>query len=207
MKSTKINILQLVALTALFTAGFANASVTLTIGTAGWGNSTTTGVNGMTWGIIVNPSGALNNTTTVSTLQTALQGFTIPSSASPSTPVQIGTSGLYFAEAQSQTANGPPAAFPPGYMNTDNFNLTGVSAGNSFGVLWFPTNTTTVGSAFGYQIPTRTPTLPSDGSSISSGINTTPGLASYTIGAAPEPSRAILAALGLGFISLRRRRR
>jgi len=207
MKSPKSNILHLVALTTLLTVGFANASVTLTIGTAGWGNGTTTGVNGMTWGIIVNPSGALNNTTTISTLQTALQGFTIPSTVSPSTPVQIGTSGLYFAEAQAQTANGAPPTFPAGYMNTDAFNLTNVSAGNSFGILWFPTNTTTAGSKFGYQIPTGINTLPSDGSSISSGINTTPGLATNTIGAAPEPSRAILAALGLGMIALRRRRR
>lgn len=206
MKSIRTNILQLAVLTALFSVGLANASVTLTIGTSGWGNSTTTGANGMPWGILVNTSGAFDGNT-ISTLQSALQGFTIPSTANPSTPVQIGSTGFYFAEAQSLTANGPPPTFSPGFMNTANFNYTGLSSGNPFGVLWFSDAATTAGSHFGFQIPTGINTLPSDGASITSGINTTPGLGSYTIGAAPEPSRVILTALGLGLITLRRRRR
>lgn len=207
MKSIRTNILQLAVLTALFSVGLANASVTLTIGTVGWGNSTTTGVNGMPWGILVNTSGAFDGNT-VSTLQSALEGFTIPSTANPSTPVQIGSTGFYFAKGQNLTANGPPPTFSPGLMDTANFNYTGLSAGNPFGVLWFSEGTTTAGSHFGFQIPTGTKTLPSDGATITFGsINTTPSLGSYTIGAVPEPSRVILTVLGLGLITLRRRRR
>jgi len=207
MKTSRLTLLPLIALTVLFTGGLSNASVTLTVGSSGWGSSSTTSVNGMTWGILVNTSGAFNGST-VSTLQTALQGFSLPAlPTGASTPVQIGTTGMYFAEAQTLTSSSGPPSFTNGFMNTDQLNLTGVSSGNAFGVLWFPTGTTTNGSSFGFQVPTGTNTLPSDGSTITSGITTTPGLASYTIGAAPEPSRAILAALGLGLISLRRRRR
>jgi hypothetical protein len=208
MNSIRTKILQLAVLTVLFSVGLANASVTLTIGTVGWGNSTTTGVNGMPWGILVNTSGAFDGNT-VGTLQSALEGFSIPSTANPSTPVQIGSTGFYFAKGQDLTANGPPnTSFAPGFMNTAHFNLTGVSSGNPFGVLWFSDAATTAGSHFGFQIPTGTNTLPSDGATTTVGsINTTPGLGSYTIGAAPEPSRVILTALGLGLITLRRRRR
>jgi len=161
----------------------------------------------MTWGILVNTTGSFD-ANTIGTLQSALQGFSIPSTANPSTPVQIGSTGLYFAKAQSATANGAPPTFPAGFMNTANFTLTGgVSSGNPFGVLWFPEGTTTSGSHFGFQVPTGINTLPSDGASITSGIVTTPGLGSNSIGVVPEPSRAILAAFGLGLIALRRRRR
>jgi hypothetical protein len=207
MKTPRLTLLPLVALIVLITSGLTKASVTLTIGTSGWGDSTATSVNGMAWGILVNTSGSFNGST-ISTLQSALQGFTIPTlSASVSTPVQIGSTGLYFARAQSNTSNSGPPTFTNGFMFTDNFNLTGVSSGNPFGVLWFPEGTTTSGSHFGFQVPTGTNTLPSDGATITSGIGTTPGLGTNTIGAVPEPSRAILAAFGLGLIALRRRRR
>jgi len=206
MKTPRLTLLPLVALIVLLTSGLTKASVTLTIGTSGWGNSTTTAVNGMTWGILVNTTGSFNGST-VSTLESALQGFTIPSATAPSTPVQIGSTGLYFARAQSNTSNSGPPTFTNGYMGTSQFNLTGVSSGNSFGLLWFPQGTTTTGSNFGFQVPTGINTLPSDGSTITSGINTVPGLGSNSIGVVPEPSRAILAAFGLGLIALRRRRR
>lgn len=207
MKTSKFRILLLAAIFAIMTGSLAKASVTLTVGTAGWGNNTTTNVNGMTWGVLINSSGSSFDGNTISTLQSALQGFSIPAlPTGASTPVQIGTTGFYFAEAQSLTSSSGPPTFTNGYMGTDQFNLTGVSSGNAFGLLWFSEGTTTSGSHFGFQIPTGINTLPSDGSTITSGINTTPGLGSYTIGAAPEPSRVILAALGLGFIFLRRRR-
>lgn len=207
MKTPRLSIIPLIALIAAITFRSANANVLLTVGTSGWGNSTTASTNGMTWGILVSSTGAAFDANTVSTLSAALLNFSIPATPTgASTPIQIGTTGFYFAEAQAQTSSSGPPTFSNGYMGADSLNLTGsVGSGDPFGVLWFPTGTTTNGSAFGFQVPTGINTLPSDGSSITSGIVTTPGLATYTI--APEPSRAILAALGLGLISLRRRRR
>lgn len=202
--SIKLKIIALFAFCAASSVSL-NASVTLTIGTAGWGN-TTAPANGMTWGVIIDTSGG-SFLGASAALQTALQGFTIPTSINPSNPVQIGSTSYYFAEAQAQTATGGPPTFSTGLMNTASFNLNSpVATGQSMGLLWFAENTTTAGSHFGFQTLGGANTVPSNGSTITSGITSSPGLATFTIGAAPEPSRLMLTALGLGTFLVRRRR-
>jgi hypothetical protein len=160
----------------------------------------------MTWGIIIDSSGG-SFLGASADLQTALQGFSIPSTASPSNPVQIGSTPYYFAKAQAQTASGGPPTFATGLMNTDSFNLNSpITTGQKMGLLWFAENTTTQGSHFGFQALGGLNTVPSNGSTITTGITSTPGLATFTIGAAPEPSRVMLVAMGLGAFVLRRRR-
>ena len=121
-----------------------------------------------------------------------------------------------------------PGAF---YDTASGLNMSafGAATGNPLALLWFPTLTLGATSAaastpYGiYTGPGSTGsaawTLPSDGSLVSLKMYTTNGalttgtiaasngVASKTVTAAPEPSRAILAGLGLGLITLRRRRR
>jgi len=106
-----------------------------------------------------------------------------------------------------------------------------LASGNPLALLWFPTLTaanTQASSGNSYGIYTGngiangsstwvTPASSSTGyklymftqsAQIATGTNPNSiGNATLTVGAAPEPSRAILAALGLGLITLRRRRR
>jgi len=184
-----------------------NASVTIAIATSGWGNNTTASVNGMTWGFVVSSDGSAFNGTTTTTLSSALQGFSIPLTATPSNPVQIGSSIYYFVEAQLPTTNSGPPSFTNGFMNTDNFNLAGpVGSGDPLGLLWFAEGTTTSGSHYGFQ--NLNFNTPADGSNIIAGtVTSTPGLAAFTIGAAPEPGHSLLALLGVGTLVLRRRRK
>lgn len=198
MKSSK---LILVFSLLWLSMGVSNASVTLSINKAGWGSDSADNVNGMAWGLVVSSDGAGFGGAALTDLATALEGFTIPVIASPSNPVQIGTSNFYFARAQADTASGPPPTFAGGLMNTVQLNLTGpVGTGDPAGLLWFP-GTTAAGQAFGFfDLATS---LPSDGATISP--SSTAGRATNVIGI-PEPSRAVLAGLGLMGLFFRRRR-
>jgi len=124
-------------------------------------------------------------------------------------------------------ASATPGAF---YDTTSALTLgSGWATGNPLALLWFPTLTTgastaVTGTAYGaYTGPGSTGsaawTTPANGSTVSLDLNTTnaaispgnlspaTGVASLSVIGAPEPSRAILAALGFGLIALRRRRR
>lgn len=195
---------QFAAAFLLLTAG-ARGSVTLQIKSAGWGDATTSHVNGMAWGIIISSDNAGFGGSFVSDISSALVDFSLPALANPSTPVQIGSTGYYFARATTDTSNSGPLNFVDGFMDFANVNLTSpVGAGDAIGLLWFPTDTSN-GSAFGFQDLSMV--LPSDGSTVTD-ISTTPGLATNTIGVAgvPEPGRVMLALLGLLGLTLRRRR-
>ena len=195
---------QFAAALLLLTAG-ARASVTFQINSAGWGDATTSGVNGMAWGIIISSDNAGFGGSFLSDLSSALVDFSLPALGNPSTPVQIGSTGYYFARATTDTSSSGPPTFANGYMGTANVNLTApVGSGDPVGLLWFPSGTSN-GSAFGFQ--NLSMTMPSDGST-ETGISTTPGLATNTIGVAgvPEPGRVVLALLGLLGLTLRRRR-
>ena len=110
-------------------------------------------------------------------------------------------------------------------------NFTSLASGNPLALLWFPalneSNTqAAAGNSYGIYTgngnangssPWITPSSTSSGyklymftqsAQLATGTNPNAiGNATLTVAAAPEPSRAILAALGLGLISLRRRRR
>lgn len=186
---------------SLMWASSLQASVTLSINKAGWGSDSADNVNGMTWGLIIASDGSGFGASAVTAISEALQDFVLPAIASPSNPVQIGTTVYYFARAQANTAIGPPPTFAEGLMNTVQLNLAGdVGAGDSAALAWFP-GTTALGQAFGlFDLAT---VLPSDGSTISPA--STAGRANLVIGV-PEPSRAVLAGLGLFGMLFRRRR-
>ena len=186
---------------ALVSIGSLKASVTLSINKAGWGSASADGVNGMTWGLVVDSSGATFGGAVLTDLATLLQDFVVPAIASPANPVQIGTSNYYFARAQANTASGPPPTFLSGLMNTVQLNLVGdVGTGDAAGLLWLP-GTTAAGQSFGFfDLST---TLPSDAATISP--SSVAGRATNVIGV-PEPSRAVLAGLGLLGLFFRRRR-
>jgi hypothetical protein len=123
-------------------------------------------------------------------------------------------------------ASGTAGAF---YDTTGAISLAGagIAAGNPLALLWFPTLTTgatsaPAGTAYGIYTGPGTNgsaawTVPADGSTVALTFATTNGV--FTVGTAPssagvasltvapEPSRMILAAIGVGLISLRRRRR
>jgi len=182
----------------------ASGSVTLKIGTSGWGNSTTASQNGLIWGVLVSSA---DNGFSLPTLQTALENFVIPATASPSIPTEIGTSGYYFARGQSNTSSSGPPGFTNGFMNTVQFDLTGpVGTNDGLALLWFDTaGTTSSGSKFGFQDLAFD--VPLNGANITSGITSTPGLATNIIaGAIPEPSRMMLLGFGLVGLFYRRRR-
>ncbi len=196
--------LYLAAALVLLTAS-ARASVTFQINSAGWGDATTSGVNGMAWGIIISSDNAGFGGSFLSDISSALVDFSLPDLGNPSTPVQIGSTGYYFARATTDTSSSGPPSFTNGYMGTANVNLTApVGSGDPIGLLWFPSGTSN-GSAFGFQ--NLSMVMPSDGSN-ETNISTTPGLATNTIGVAgvPEPGRVMLALLGLLGLTLRRRR-
>lgn len=181
-----------------------HASITIKVGTSGWGNATTASTNGMTWGFVIDSSSTSFSGTAAADLSAALVGFTIPSVITPSVPAQIGSSNYYFIEAQSQTSASGPPTFTNGFMNTAQFNLAGtVGTGDAAGLLWFATNTTTSGSRFGFQDLSQS--LPLDGANITTGWGGTPANATLVVGI-PEPSRVFLLGFAcLGLIFRRRR--
>lgn len=196
----------LIATVAILAASDASASVTIAIKTSGYGNATTASTNGMAWGVVISSTGAAFSGSTTSDLAAALEGFTIPALGNPTTPVQIGTTGYYFSRAVTDTSSSGPPTFTNGYMNTVNFNLGGaVGSGDPLGLLWFSEGTTTSGSHFGFQDLSYN--TPSDGANVTSGFTASGTLGNLTIGAAPEPSRALLLGFGaLGFMMRRRRK-
>ena len=205
----------------LLAACGANATVTLNIN-ADLLQTATTGTAAPSTGLVMlvanttTTSGSFGNT---SILQNA--PLTVNSNIMPGDVIlkewTLGTGSGNTPGAFYDTASG---------LNMSSF---GAATGNPLALLWFPTLTTgasTATAATPYGIYTGPGSsgsapwsLPSDGSLVTLNMYTTNGalttgtlaasngVASYSVTAAPEPSRAILAALGLGLISLRRRRR
>lgn len=203
MSSNMKKLLLIGFLTLLGVAG-SEGSIIIKIGTSGWGNSTTASTNGMFWGLVVNSTGATFSGAATTELSAALQGFVIPSVATPSNPVQIGTSDYYFVLAQTTTSASGPPTFTNGFMNTVNFNLSGpVGTGDAAGLLWFAEGTTTSGSHFGFQDLGQT--VPADTANITTGWGGSPTLATTVVGV-PEPTKAVLAAFGAFGLLARRRR-
>lgn len=191
----------------LFTASAlsALATVNISIKSSGWGDATTLGVNGMAWGLVINSAGATFSPTIIDTLKSELLGFAVPGTANPSTPVQIGTSDLYYAAAATLTMNSGPPSFTDGYMFQAVFYLTApVSTGDAYGILWFPdsSGTLAVNDSFGFT--DLSATLPADGWTIDAPASTGT-LANYSV--IPEPAVAMLVGMaGLASVALRRRR-
>lgn len=205
MKKIVFATLLLVGLTHL-----SEASVTIKVGTSGWGSASADSVNGMPWGFVVSSDGAGFGGAFLDTISAALEGFVLPTlGAAPAQPTQIGSTAYYFVRAQANTSSSGPPTFTNGFMNTVQFDLAGsVGTGDPLGLLWFSEGTTTAGSHFGFQVPQFSGsdmTVPNDGANITSGVGTTPGRGTLVIGV-PEPSRMMLLGLGLVGVFFRRRR-
>lgn len=182
----------------------AQASVTIQVNTAGWGDNSSANVNNMAWGIVVASDGGDFTGSFTSDIASVLNGFALPGVA----PVNSGAliyDEFYFIQSQSLTSNsGPAAVFTDGYMNTLGAELDAtITAGDNYGLLWFTVDTGTVGTSdfFGFQ---DIGSLPSDSSSINPA--TIPGLATFSV--VPEPSTfaALAGVFALGAVVLRRRR-
>ena len=203
MKHIRTTIATFVASTLILTS--ASASVTIQIQSAGWGDATTTGVNGMTWGIVINSAGGAFDPGTLTALETALLGFDPNPIANPSAVQLIGATNLYFARAQLDTAQGGPGVgFANGFMELTRLDYSGpVGPTDAYGLLWLPAGDGPVapGAAFGFQDLGQT--LPGDGLTTPI-IPSTPGLTNGTV--IPEPSTLGLVGL-VGLVAMIRRRR
>ena len=179
------------------------ASVTYGIKTSGFGDSSTVS-NGLIWGLVVDSSSSTFSGTATADLAAALVGFSVPAIAATSTPTQIGSSDYYFIRSQADSSSSGPPTFASGFFNTVKFDLSSpVGTTDAVGLLWLGDGTTANGDSFGFQDIGNT--LPGDGADITSGFTASGALASNVIGV-PEPSRAVLAGLGLLGLFFRRRR-
>lgn len=206
---------KLLSLTLAF-AFLSSAQATTTLqfsvspnGATNFANAAGTATNGMLWGVVIATSSNFSGST-YDAFNPAVSGFL--------TSGGIATTDYYFATGTSTsqltgpffsggeagaggitTANGVP---------TTGDGISGVAAGDKFGLLWLPTSTAANGDHYGFYTNAAF-TLQSSGivnySSVFAG--TDPIRSANLIVGTPEPSRAILAFLGLGLITLRRRRR
>ncbi len=209
---------QLLALT-LAIAFISSAQATTTLqfsaspnGATNFANAAGTATNGMLWGVVIATSASFSSGS-YDTFNPNVSGFLNSGGAA--------TTDYYFATATStQALTGPffngSEAGNGGITTANNVPTTGdgvsgVVSGDKFGLLWLPTSTAANSDKYGF-FTNAAFTLQSSGvvnySSVFAGADPIRS-ASSTIGvsAAPEPSRAILAALGLGLLTLRRRRR
>lgn len=137
---------------------------------------------------------------------------------------------LYSSTIQNTTATAGAFAGFSSSITPGSGIYSALASGNPLALLWFPTLTASntsasAGDSYGIYTGTGnadgsntwvTPSSTSSGyklymltqsAQIATGTNANAiGNATLTVTAAPEPSRAILAALGMGFILLRRRR-
>lgn len=181
------------------------SSVTVQINSSGWGDSDTTAVAGMAWGIVVASDGSSFGGTAEfgGVLESILNGFAMEDFATPSVPTQIGATSYYFLRAQSNTTTTGPLQ---GHMASVQFDLDSeITTGDAFGLLWFPSGdgVVSIGDSFGFQDLNET--IPPDGFTTDP-IGGSPGLATFNV--VPEPSTyaAIAGLMVLGFAVARRRR-
>lgn len=191
----------------------ANATVTINIKTAGWGDASAA-ANDLAWGILIDTDGASFggdfSGSFLTDLGAALNGFTIPSVTGAGgfgSGTSVFDEYVFVSGRALTTPSGPPTPGLAGYMNDLGTNLgSGIDASDDYGLLWFSTGTTTLTTSdtFGFQ---DLGTLPADGATITP--STTAGFATSAITVVPEPSTyaAIAGLVVLGFTAVRRRRR
>lgn len=177
-------------------------------GATNFANATGTATNGMLWGVVIATSASFSSGS-YDAFNPNVSGFLSSGG--------VATTDYYFATSTStQALTGPffsgSEAGNGGITTANNVPTTGdgvsgVVAGDKFGLLWLPTSTAAKDDSYGFYTNAAF-TLQSSGvvnySSVFAGADPIRS-ASLVIGA-PEPGRAILAFLGLGLISLRRRR-
>ena len=202
---------------SLALAFFSSAQATTTLqfslnpnGATNFANAAGTATNGMLWGVVIATSSNFASGS-YDAFTPAVSGF-LNSGGSATTD-------YYFATGTSTSQLGNPfftgseagagGITTASSVPTTGDGVSGVLAGDKFGLLWLANSTAANGSNYGFYTNAAF-SLPASGvnnfSSVFAGADPIRS-ANLTIGGAPEPSRAILAALGLGLIALRRRRR
>ncbi|WP_397385303.1 PEP-CTERM sorting domain-containing protein [Prosthecobacter sp.] len=181
-------------------------------GATNFANASGTATNGMLWGVVIATSASFSSGS-YDTFNPSVSGFLNSGG--------VATTDYYFATGLSTQAltspfftgneagnGGITTAFG---VPTTGDGVSGVDAGDKFGLLWLPTSTAATNDNYGFYTNAAF-TLQSSASvvnysSVFAGADPIRS-ASFTVGASavPEPSRAILAVLGLGLITLRRRR-
>jgi hypothetical protein len=179
-------------------------------GATNFANAAGTATNGMAWGVVIATSPSFSSSA-YDAFNPSVSGF-LKSGG-------VATTDYYFATGLStSTLTGPffsgneagaGGITTANAVPTSGDGVAGVVSGDKFALLWLATSTAVSGDKYGVFTDASF-TLPASGVNNFSSVFAGPDpirSASLTIGAAPEPSRAILAAIGLGFLSLRRRRR
>lgn len=186
--------------------GFSAATVTIQINSAGWGDDQGTGGDvGLVWGIVINSNGVTFDANTSDLLASELVGFIVPGFQTPSDPISIGTSGLRFARAQTNSGLGLPPTSVPGNFAQANFSLTnGVDTEDAVGLLWFRTGTTSIGQGTSFGYVDLQGTVPADAQTVVRGQGITPTTMQFTT--VPEPAALGLGLFGLSGLLARRRR-
>jgi MYXO-CTERM domain-containing protein len=180
-------------------------------GATNFANASGTATNGMLWGVVIATSASFSSGS-YDAFNPNVSGFLNSGG--------VATTDYYFATSTStQALTGPfftgneagnGAITTANNVPTTGDGVSGVVAGDKFGLLWLPTSTAATNDNYGFYTNAAF-TLQSSGvinySSVFAGADPIRS-ASFTVGASavPEPSRAILAVLGLGLITLRRRR-
>jgi hypothetical protein len=165
---------------------------------------------GLRWGIVVSTTNASFDAGGAS-----YDGFTFPASGNMVT-LANGTTGLatddvfYWAGSLTTASAGGTDSGTNLIGTINGVPLTGgISTGDPFALMWFDSSATNDGDKYGF-LTDASFVIPADSATIDySGLFLGPDpvrLASNTLGAVPEPSRFLLAGLGLLGLVMRRRR-
>lgn len=172
------------------------------------------GVDGMRWGIVIDTQGNGFQGGAYDLFDSSISGFLDASSSATddyffipgSPPVTSTLTGTGIDPGGSGGITSMVGA-PNG---TDGL-ISGVSTGDPFAIIWFATTPNADGTYYGMMTDASF-LLPASGSFVDfvtpfSGASADPiKPANYQFASVPEPSRSVLAILGLGLVFLRRRR-
>lgn len=195
----------LTLITGLIAQSFTLGTVSFEFGDLTLGNSSGVGTEGMPVAIVVNTDGATNlNFGSYDPFDYTVSGqfLSVAGQATDDWYV-FGGSGI----TATQPGGGPIAAGLVGGITSVDF--TNLTAGDDYGLIWFPSASSVAGSAYGgYENALFT--MPADGGAFTAGtvLPSAVQSADYTFAAVPEPSTyaAFLGVLALGFVAYRRRR-
>ena len=207
---------QLLIVGALVSFGTAaHSAVTLQFsqggkGATGFSNAAGTPTNGMRWGIVIDTSGNGFGDGTYDSITLGSNGF-VNANGSATDDYFVDT-GLLTQSIGAPFFAGVEAG--AGAITTTNTvpdpgTVTGLTAGDAFGIIWFDSNSGADGAKYGF-FTSASFQMPGAGA-VTSFSDAFAGAdpsrsASLTFGAVPEPSRIVLLGLaGLGLMIRRRR--
>ncbi len=212
----------LVGALSIISIGSAKATTTLRFSVTGTARATgfsdsagLAGVDGMRWGIVIDTSGNGFQGGSYDLFDSATTGFLAASSSATDdyffTPAVPPTTSTLSATGTDPGGAGGITSMVGAPNGTDGL-IAGVSTNDPFAIIWFATTPNADGSYYGmFTDPSFL--LPGSGSFVDFVGPFTGGSAdplkpaSFQFTAAPEPSRTVLAFLGLAMVGLRRRRR